>query len=263
MDGSEHQEAVKPAAAKRGGWAPSRESIAGIAAVVVFVIAWHLASFVAPTYAVPSWQRIINALLRVSYDDVAVTLVRLLGSMVVSFVIGLAMSMLVFERPYVEAFSLPYIRLLMAVPAVCWVVFSILWFKPIEFRILFVMCVVCIPVFFVDSLDAMKAVPLELRQMVDSFRPSRWQYYTKVILPGILPNILTSWKINLSLAVRVIITAELVGAVSGIGHGLILAQENFSVAEVFAWTGVLVIILFMFQGVMNLIERHALRWRTV
>lgn len=251
-----------PGAAKETGRKLSRETIAGLAAVVVFIIGWHLASYVAPTYAVPSWERIIRALLRVSYDDVAITLARLLGSMALSFVVGLALSMYVFEKPNLEAFSLPYVRLLMAVPAVCWVVFSILWFKHVEFRIFFVMCIVCIPVFFVDSLDAMKAVPLDLRQMVGSFRPSRLQFFSKVILPGIVPNVLTSWKINLSLAVRVIVTAELVGSVSGIGHGLVLAQEMFSVAEVFAWTGVLVIVLFMFQGLMNIVEKRALHWRT-
>lgn len=249
--------------AKPGRPRLSRETVAGLAAVVVFVVGWHLASYVAPTYAVPSWERIIRSLLRVSYDDVAITIARLLVSMALSFVVGLACSMLIFDKPNVEAFTLPYVRLLMAVPAVCWVVFSILWFKEVEFRIFFVMCVVCIPVFFVDCLDAMKAVPHDLRQMVGSFRPSRLQSFTKVILPGIVPNMLTSWKINLSLAVRVIVTAELVGAVSGIGHGLVLAQEMFSVAEVFAWTGVLVVILFMFQGIMMLVEKRALRWRTV
>jgi ABC-type nitrate/sulfonate/bicarbonate transport system permease component len=33
--------------------------------------------------------------------------------------------------------------------------------------------------------------------MVGSFRPSPIQRFTKLILPGIVPNLLTSWKINL------------------------------------------------------------------
>ncbi len=83
-----------------------------------------------------------------------------------------------------------------------------------------------------------------------------------MIFPGIIPNILTSWKINLTLAVRVVTIAELVGAVTGIGHGLVLAQEMFSVAQVFAWTAVLVIILFSLQIFITVIERKALYWRT-
>ena len=83
------------------------------------------------------------------------------------------------------------------------------------------------------------------------------QYYMKIIIPAIVPNLLTSWKINLTLAVRVVTIAELVGALSGIGHGLVLAQEMFSVAEVFAWTTVLIAILFLLQAVIQFIEARA------
>ena len=251
--------AVKP---KKSARYPSPESIAGLCAVLAFIAGWQIASYFAPTYAVPGWPRIIAATLRIDPYDVAITLARLIGSMAFSFFLGLGLSMLIFDRPIVESFCMPLVRLLMAVPAVCWVVFSILWFKPVEFRIFFVMCIVCMPVFLVDSLDAMKGVPRDLRQMVESFRPGPIQILTKIILPGIIPNLLTSWKINLTLAVRVVTIAELVGALTGIGHGLVIAQEMFSVAEVFAWTIVLVVILFALQLIVSAVENRALRWRT-
>lgn len=253
----------KPCGGRRlGGWRPSAQTLATVAAVVTLAAGWEFASLVGPSYAIPSWGRIFEALLAIPLKDVSITVLRLIISMIASFAFGLAISSALFERPIAEAFWMPFVRLLMAVPAVCWVVFAILWFSNVELQIFFVMCVVCAPVFIVDSLDAMKGVPAELRQMVGSFRPSQLQVFTKVIFPGIVPNILTSWKINLTLAVRVVTIAELVGAVTGIGHGLVLAQEMFSVAQVFAWTAVLVIILFSLQIFITLVERKALHWRT-
>lgn len=249
-------------AAKRPSSWFSRETIAGIASIIVFAIAWHIASLVGPSYAFPSWERIFGALKDVSLFDVAITMLRLTASMAFSFVIGVAIATGLYSSKLLEAFFMPFVRLLMAIPAVCWVVFAILWFKNVEARIFFVMCVVCAPVFLVDSLDAMKSVPADLRQMVDSFRPSSVQTFTKVIFPSIVPNILTSWKINLTLAIRIVTIAELVGAVSGIGHGLVIAQEMFSVAVVFAWTTVLVLILFALQMIVSAIERNAMAWRT-
>ena len=137
-----------------------------------------------------------------------------------------------------------------------------LWFKWVEFRIAFVLVVVCAPVFIIDFLDGMKGVQQEWRDMLRSFRPSRMQFLTKLLLPAIVPVILTSWKINLSLAIRVVTIAELVGAISGVGYGLVLAQELFSVADVFAWTLVLVVILFLAEAVLSLVEERMLRWRT-
>jgi ABC-type nitrate/sulfonate/bicarbonate transport system permease component len=239
-----------------------RETVAGIIAIAALALAWHLASIYGPSYAFPTWGRIARAFIGIPLQDVGITIGRLALTMLLSFVIGMIFSTLVFERPTLEALLLPLVKLVMAVPAVCWVIFAILWFKGVELRIFFVMCITCTPVFIIDSLDAMKSVPLDLRQMVRSFRPDSVRYYTKLVFPCIVPNILTSWKVNLTLAVRVVTIAELVGAVSGIGHGLVLAQEMFSIAEVFAWTVVLVLILLAMQGLVNVIERRTLHWRT-
>lgn len=240
---------------------PTMTPILNVASIATFVVAWQIASYFAPHYAVPGWDRILGAMSSVTAGDVLITTARLVGSMVVSFVLGLGLALAIFERPNLEAFVMPFIKLLMAVPAVCWVVFAILWFSGVEFRIFFVMCIVCAPVFVVDSLDAMKGVSPDLRFMVDSFRPNVVQRLTKIVLPGIVPNLLTSWKINLTLAIRIVTIAELVGAVSGMGHGLVLAQEVFSVPEVFAWTLVLVAMLLLLQALVAAIEHHALAWR--
>jgi ABC-type nitrate/sulfonate/bicarbonate transport system permease component len=122
--------------------------------------------------------------------------------------------------------------------------------------------VVCAPVFVVDTLDSMRSVPRELRDMMRSFRPTSFQFFKKLMLPAILPGIFTSWKITLSLAIRVVTIAELVGAVTGIGHQLSVAQELFSVADVFAWTLVLVALLFLLEGIIAKVEHRMLRWRT-
>jgi NitT/TauT family transport system permease protein len=155
----------------------------------------------------------------------------------------------------------PMIRILMAVPVVSWILFAVLWFPGVEFRIGFVLVVVCGPVFLVDTLDAMRAVPRELRHMIQSFRPTAPQFFLKLMLPAIVPTIFTSWKVNISLAIRVVTIAELVGAVTGIGHQLSVAEDLFSVSDVFAWTVVLVALLFLLEAVVARIEARILRWR--
>jgi ABC-type nitrate/sulfonate/bicarbonate transport system permease component len=242
---------------------PSKEMMVSAIAIVSFIVGWEVLSYFAPAYAVPHWERILRALAHIPLRDVATTVERVIASMLLSFVLGIVCSVLMFERPLVEAFFIPLIRLFMAVPAVCWVVFAILWFKGVEPRIYFVMMITCTPIFIVDSLDAMKNVPADLKQMAQSFRPTWFQTFIKIIIPAIVPNIITSWKINLTLAVRVVTIAELVGAVNGIGHGLVLAQEMFSISEVFAWTVILVLILYTLQGIVTIAEYRLLRWRSV
>jgi NitT/TauT family transport system permease protein len=240
-----------------------REAIVSIA---VFAALWQIMSYLAPTlgipaFAIPSLGRIAQSLTTIAPLDVAVTLGRVLLALVISFVVGLAFAIVMYLSDSVEKYLRPMVRILMAVPVVSWILFAVLWFKGVEFRICFVLVVVCAPVFTVDALDNMREVSKDLKQMIRSFRPTPLQFFHKLMLPAITPGLITSWKITLSLAIRVVTIAELVGAVTGIGHQLSVAQELFSVADVFAWTLVLVVLLFILEALLVRLETRVLRWR--
>jgi NitT/TauT family transport system permease protein len=237
-----------------------------IVSLLVFAVCWEVLSHLSPylgipPFAVPSLVKIAQRMVVITPLDVVVTLARVIGALIVSFVLGLAAAMAMYRSKTLDDYLHPMIRILMAVPVVSWILFAVLWFPGVEFRIGFVLFVVCGPVFLVDTLDAMRNVPRELRQMMRSFRPTTLQFFLKLMLPAIVPTIFTSWKVNISLAIRVVTIAELVGAVTGIGHQLSVAQELFSVADVFAWTLVLVALLFLLEAVVARIETHTLRWR--
>jgi NitT/TauT family transport system permease protein len=235
--------------------------------LLVFAVAWetlsHLAPYLGiPAFAIPSFVKIAQSIATITPIDVAVTLARVIGALIVSFVFGVTLAMAMYRSDALDKYLHPMIRILMAVPVVSWILFAVLWFPGVEFRIGFVLVVVCGPVFLVDLLDAMHGVPRELRRMMQSFRPTTVQYFVKLILPAIVPSIFTSWKVNISLAIRVVTIAELVGAVTGIGHQLSVAQELFSVSDVFAWTVVLVALLFLLEASVARVEARLLRWRT-
>ena len=237
-----------------------------IVSLLVFAVCWEVLSHLSPylgipPFAVPSLVKIAQRMVVITPLDVVVTLARVIGALIVSFVLGLAAAMAMYRSKTLDDYLHPMIRILMAVPVVSWILFAVLWFPGVEFRIGFVLFVVCGPVFLVDTLDAMRNVPRELRQMMRSFRPTTLQFFLKLMLPAIVPTTFTSWKVNISLAIRVVTIAELVGAVTGIGHQLSVAQELFSVADVFAWTIVLVALLFLLEGAVARVEHRLLRWR--
>jgi len=237
-----------------------------VASLLIFAVCWETLSHLSPLlgippFAVPSFATIARSMARITPLDVVVTLARVIGALIASFTIGIALAMAMYRSETLDKYLHPMVRILMAVPVVSWILFAVLWFPGVEFRIGFVLVVVCGPVFLVDTLDAMRNVPRELRQMMRSFRPTVPQFFVKLMLPAIVPTIFTSWKVNISLAIRVVTIAELVGAVTGIGHQLSVAQELFSVADVFAWTIVLVAMLFLLEAVVARLEARILRWR--
>src|SRR6476660_7099552 len=237
-----------------------------LVSLLVFALAWealsHLAPYLGiPPFAIPSIVKIAKSFADITPRDIAVTLARVIGALIASFVFGVALAIAMYRSETLENYLHPMIRILMAVPVVSWILFAVLWFPGVEFRIGFVLVVVCGPVFLVDTLDAMRSVPRELRQMMRSFRPTTLQFFVKLMLPAIVPTIFPSWKVNVRLAIRVVTIAERVGGVTGIGHQWSVAQELFSVADVFAWTIVLVALLFLLEAIVARVETRLLRWR--
>jgi NitT/TauT family transport system permease protein len=259
---TEHErlgEAVEAVEVIHGGRWPKET----IVSLVAFAALWHLASMVLPPFVAPSWARIGKSLLEIATrpEFVAITVARVGIALIVSFALGTAVAIAMFRWDAVERYSMPLVKLLMAVPVLCWILFAVLWFRLREVRIAFILVVVCAPIFTIDALDGMRGVEKDLRDMVRALRPTARQFFVKLILPATVPAILTSWKVNLSLSIRVVTMAELVGATSGIGYALMQANETFSVADVFAWTVVLVLILMLAQLVVTTVERRLLVWR--
>jgi NitT/TauT family transport system permease protein len=89
--------------------------------------------------------------------------------------------------------------------------------------------VVFIGVFFPLTLliaDVSAGVPKELINIAYTLGASRWQVFSRVLLPASLPGVVDNLRITMGWAWTYLIVAELVGAESGIGH-LILQSQRF------------------------------------
>jgi len=123
------------------------------------------------------------------------------------------------------------------------------------------MLAVSFPVFAHSILDAVKGVSRELLEMTLAFRPTRAQVLRLLILPSIVPSILTAWKVSIGFAVRVVIVAELVGASTGVGYRMVQQQSLLNMSGVLAWTLILVLLGLVLQGLITKSEQSLLKWR--
>jgi ABC-type nitrate/sulfonate/bicarbonate transport system permease component len=101
----------------------------------------------------------------------------------------------------------------------------------------------------------------DLFEMTMSFRPSGWTLFRVLIVPTIVPGILTAWKVNLGNAARVVVVAELVGATGGVGYELLRQQQLFDMAGAIAWTIQLVLFVLVVQQLIVMVETWVLRYR--
>ncbi len=237
-----------------------------IISFAVILVAWQITSYFLPPYLVPSVGVIISAFIEIVgsltlLGDAFTTMGRIFLGLVLAFISGTILGVFMGFTETAEKHTLPVLHFIMGIPALSWVVFAIIWFSHVETRIAFILLAGCLPNYALIIHDGIKSISKEYLDMLRAMRPTRKQLFTKLILPGMIPAVLTAWKVNLGLAARVVIVAELVGATRGVGNKLLLAQELFEMPKAIAWTLVLVTFLLITQLVILTLENRLLRWR--
>jgi NitT/TauT family transport system permease protein len=240
----------------------------GSAGILVLAAGWQALSYVFPHFLFPPVPEIISRTIEVLITgsllwDVALTAMRIFGGLLGAFILGGVLAMLIAQSKTAENVIGPVLTFFQGIPALSWVVFAIIWFHGIEFRVLFIMVMTTLPAFTFQILDAFRSMSKDLFEMTMSFRPSRWILFRVLIVPTIVPGILTAWKVNLGNAARVVVVAELVGATGGVGYQLLRQQQLFDMAGAMAWTLQLVIFVIVVQQIIEAIETRALRYRAV
>jgi NitT/TauT family transport system permease protein len=250
------------------GWhaAIGRRGLTYVLPFVVVAGLWQIASLFFPSFLFPSlvdvFKRCFDILTNWSqFSDVLATVGRILAGLAGAFLIGAALAVLMVRSRGANEFLSPILTLFQGIPALSWVVFAIIWFHGIEPRIFFIMVMTTLPAFTFQVFGALQAMSRDLMEMVMSFRPTRVRLFRVMIIPAILPDILTAWKVNLGNASRVVVVAELVGATGGVGYELLQQQQVFDMAGALAWTLQLVFFVLIAQAVLTFIESIAFRYR--
>jgi NitT/TauT family transport system permease protein len=82
----------------------------------------------------------------------------------------------------------------------------------------------------------MRAVDRDLVRMVFALGASRWQVFSRVIVPGTFPAMLSALRINIGLALAGAIVGEFIGSQRGLGRMIEYAGQTYNIALI--WSGV-------------------------
>ena len=242
----------------------SGDLIPTLVVVALLVLAMQIGSTFLPPYVMPPPLVILQATWEVLIADpvhIAITALRLAAAVLFSMLIGVLLGVImgVFSR------LRPYLRSLViidtGIPALSWMLLAIFWFRDPEVRIFFILSVILIPFYALNVFDGIRALPREWVDMLESFRPKRWQILRYLIGPHIVPYILTTTKAVIGYAIRMAIFAELVASAVGIGSRMSLAQSTFRIDKVLATTLLLVIFNLALQAAIASIDKALLKWR--
>lgn len=233
-------------------------------ALLVLIGILQLANFILPPYLVPDVAATLTAVGSIVVNEPMTALVTLarfaiaLGAaMLCGWLFGLAMTL----WPILGRLLKPYFSIILATPALSLILLAILWVREIELRIFLVVFIIAIPFYVINTYEGLRAVDSDVARAVDQFRPKKWQRAAYLLVPHSVSFLIMTTRTVSGFTMRMLVFAELIGASTGIGTALNLAQSNFRVDVIIAWTIILVAINFAILGLVSLWERTALRWR--
>jgi ABC-type nitrate/sulfonate/bicarbonate transport system permease component len=175
-------------------------------------------------------------------------------------VIGVALGILMGTSRWVDYALRPTVEFLRPVPGVALIPVAVLAFGPSPASDIALVTFGCVWVLLVQTLYGVAAVD---RAAVDSARSYGLNLPQRVIwvqLPSALPYVATGLRIASSISLIIAVTAELIGANTGLGRSIMLAQSGGRTAEMYSLilvTGVLGIAVHL---AFTALERRFLHW---
>ena len=235
-----------------------RELLVSIFSPVLVLIAWELLVrvglldsrfFPAPTSIVGTFGTLIASGELLTH--VTVSLARIAVGFLMGAVPALVLGLVLGLSRLARAFANPIVYALYPVPKVAILPLIMLIFGLGEMS---KYVIIAIAVFFLVLVNTMAGVVQMDRIYFDvakNFNASRRDFYVNVVLRGALPPIFTGIKLAVGVALIVLVTAEFVGARTGLGVLIFEAWQVFAIERLFVG---LVVVSFLGYALTLLIE---------
>ena len=129
---------------------------------VLIALAWQAASAFFPPFLFPGslidvFGRVLDILTTWSqFSSVLATAMRILGGLAGAFVLGAIFGLTIYNFRIADRLLTPTLIFFQGIPALSWVVFAIIWFHGVEFRILFIMIMTTLPAFTFQVVGALR-----------------------------------------------------------------------------------------------------------
>ena len=160
-----------------------------------------------------------------------------------------------------RSIGLPFISALFPIPKIALLPLLILWFGIGESSKI---ATIALGVFFpvaVSTYAGVDNVPRNLIRMAQSFGMPFPSIVLNVIAPAMLPSVLSGFRISASIALILVVSAEMIGANTGIG-ALLLASGNLMQTDQLMAAIVAISVLGLLIGALiSWLERVLLDWR--
>lgn len=259
---------VRPVAFRGGGFAPIPVRGMGIAVFIVLIALAEIGTrsgFIS-NLTLPRPSAVLDTFVQLwqtglLWKHLLPSLQRLFIGAFIGIAVGISVGVMIGLFSYVRAGLVPLVAALFPIPKIALLPLFVIWFGIDETSKYALIAFGTFTPTVVATYGAVDNVDRTLIRMGQSFGLSWWSIVRKIVLPGAFPAILSGLRVSISIAIILLVAAEMLGAQYGVGSYILEAGSLYDLEKLFAGVTILSVMGLIVNFAIGLVEKRFLSWR--
>ena len=207
--------------------------------IVIFLVIWHVASkdnhiLVPPLLDILA--EYLNLIRKgVMLEDIVASVLRIfIGILISTFIACLMGTFAFFWRPFSD-YIYGLVELIRPIPPIAWTPIAIIAFGIGDLPAISIVVIGTLFPIWLGIKQGLDNVKESHTMAAGSLGASKFLMFSDVIIPSVLPYFLHGLRISVGLGWFCVIAAEMMGASSGLGHGVQLFSLNIEMPKVYCY----------------------------
>lgn len=194
-------------------------------------------------------------------DDLVASLFRVTTGFFLAVLLGVPIGLWLGHHVRSRFAFLPAINFFRSLSPLAWIPFAILWFGIGDLPAIFLIFMACFFPIVVATVAAVASIPSIYFRVAHDYGFSGMELLTKVTLPAIAPQVITSLRVTAGLAWLVVVAAEMIAGRDGLGFAIWDARNGLRMDLLVAGMIVIGVIGVMIDRVLiRLTKIRSVRW---
>ncbi|WP_246126312.1 ABC transporter permease [Nesterenkonia populi] len=159
---------------------------------------------------------------------------RIFSGFLLGSLLGVLLGLLFGASKIFLGLTAPFVTFFRFVPPLAWFAPALVWFGAGETSKIVLVMYTSVFVVALSTLEARTGIPQDMQRMASATGISWWQRMMWVTLPGSVPYIIAGARIALGNAYMTIVSAEMLGAASGLGVTINNGMTTTNIPSVFS-----------------------------
>jgi NitT/TauT family transport system permease protein len=231
---------------------------------IIVLICWYILHLCVSSKIIPGPYETIVIFFKLMSGTlpmhVIISIFRITAAMAISMTIGVPLGLWTGLSARADSVITPVAYILYPIPKVAFLpLFMLMFGLGNRSKIILIISIIVFQIVLAVR-DGVKEIPRELHDSVRSLGLSRWQTYTHLVFPAVLPKIISALRVSIGVSIATLFFSENFATTYGIGYFIMNCWVMADYVQMFAGILAMSIMGIIIFKAVDLIERKLCPW---